>query len=484
MIALGLDIGTTTIAAVAYDVDAHRLLARVTVPHDAGCTPADKLGSGWAEIDLARSFAIALSAMRQIVGSLGEQSARVRRIGVTGQMHGVAFLDANLRPVRPAITWQDQRTAASVADFIARCGGEGAFANMGCLPAAGYLGPTLAWLRQHDRLPRAVACFIPDAVASMLTAVRRAEARRAAHCRGESPVTDATLAASSGIYDIVSHEWDRHMLSALGLSDVLLPTVGAAGAGLGLLDGAIAGRLGLTAGVVVGVPLGDHQASLIGSAADRVGCVHINIGTSSQISAVVDRFAPVDTVHGIETRPFPGRRYVRSGAGLCGGEAFALLRRFFEATATLLGCEPPPSQEAYAAMVRAASAVPFSADGLRADVRFDGARYRPAVAAALTFLRRANFTPAHVARAVLEGIVDELWQFFEAMQAEGIRASRLIGSGNALRSNPLLVEILSSRFGLPMQLAQWEEEAAVGAAIVAARGAAEGQGGAGVERSC
>lgn len=477
MIALGLDIGTTTIAAVAYDVDAHRLLARVTVPHDAGCTPADKLGLGWAEIDLARSFAIALSAMRQVVGSLGEQSARVRRIGVTGQMHGVAFLDANLRPVRPAITWQDQRTAASVADFIARCGGEGAFANMGCLPAAGYLGPTLAWLRQHDRLPRAAACFIPDAVASMLMAVRCAS-----HRRGESPMTDATLAASSGIYDIVNQAWDRHVLDALGLGDAMLPAVGTAGADLGLLDGTIAGRLGLTAEVVVGVPLGDHQASLIGSAADRVGCVHINIGTSSQISAVVDRFAPVDTVRGIETRPFPGRRYVRSGAGLCGGEAFALLRRFFEATATLLGCEPPPSQEAYAAMVRAASAVPSGTDGLRADVRFDGARYRPAVAAALTFLRRTNFTPAHVARAVLEGIVDELWQFFEAMQAEGICASRLIGSGNALRSNPLLVEVLSSRFGLPMQLAQWEEEAAVGAAIVAARGAAEGRDGAGVER--
>lgn len=475
MIALGLDIGTTTIAAVAYDVDAHRLLARVTAPHDASCTPADKLRLGWAEIDLARSFAIALSAMQQVVGQLDEQSARVRRIGVTGQMHGVAFLDANLWPVRPAITWQDQRTTTSVADFIARCGGEEAFAHMGCLPAAGYLGPTLAWLRQHDRLPRAVACFIPDAVASMLTAARP----RAAHRRRESPMTDATLAASSGIYDIVSREWDQHMLSALGLSDVLLPAVGAAGADLGFLDGAIAGRLGLTAEVVVGVPLGDHQASLVGSAADQVGCVHINIGTSSQISAVVDRFSPVDTVHGIETRPFPGRRYLRSGAGLCGGEAFALLRRFFEATATLLGCEPPPSHEAYAAMMRAASAVPSGADGLRADVHFDGARYRPAVAAALTFLRRANFTPAHVARAVLEGIVDELWQFFEAMQAEGIRASRLIGSGNALRSNPLLVEILSSRFGLPVQLAQWEEEAAVGAAIVAARGAAEGQGGAG-----
>jgi sedoheptulokinase len=181
----------------------------------------------------------------------------------------------------------------------------------------------------------------------------------------------------------------------------------------------------------------------------------------------------MDRAHGIETRPFPGNRYVLTGAALCGGDAFALLREFFAETASMLDLAPPgapPGEQAmYAAMLSAASRISPGADGLRADTRFDGARHDPSARASFSNLSRANFTPAHLTRALLEGVAEELWAFYDAMREQAGAAHALIGSGNGIRRNPLLAEIISSRFGLPLRMPEWEEEAAVGAAIVAAR---------------
>ncbi len=465
MLSLGLDIGTTTITAVAFDTVQRQLVARTTLPNDADCTPADGRALGWAELDLSRALEIAVEALTQTIAMLGTHAGWVACLGVTGQMHGVALLGRDLRSLRPAITWQDQRAQAIIPELIERAGGAGAFANMGCLPASGYLGATLGWLQRQGELPDhagACACFIPTAIASLLT--------------GRPPVTDPTLAASSGCFDIVHGRWSEAVLGAWGVPPRLLPPVAEAGAQMGDLADAIARRVGLPGPISVGVPLGDHQASLIGSGCTSPGQIHVNVGTSSQISMVVDAFTPMDAEHGLETRPFPGGRYMLTGAALCGGDAFALLRRFFDQTLALFGCtataraqSPDATADAmFAAMIAAAARIPPGADGLRVRPAFDGVRHRPGVYARISEVRRANFTPAHLARAMLEGIADELGEFYDAMRARGLAGHTLVGSGNAVRRNALLREVLSQRLGLPLRMPVWEEEAAVGAAISAA----------------
>jgi sugar (pentulose or hexulose) kinase len=455
VICLGLDIGTTTISAVAFDPSARQLVAQATLMNDADCTPSDKKALGWAELDLDRVFAIALAALSQVSYALGPRVADAQRIGVTGQMHGVAFLDEHSVPVRSAITWQDQRAHDVMDEFIARAGGVGAFMDMGCLPATGYLGPTMFWLKKYGALPHARMCFIPDAVVAMLSK--------------RPPITDPTNAAASGVFDIVRHQWSVEMLRKVDISIEMLSPIAEAGAFAGALAADIAYRAGLSNGATVCVALGDHQTSLIGSGADAPDVVHVNVGTSGQVSMVIDHFTPMDAVHGIETRPFPGNRYLLTGAALCGGDAFALLRHFFDETAIMLGQTPPTAQTAYAVMVSAASHIAAGADGLRADTRFDGARRDQSARAKLSGMTRTNFTPAHVARAVLEGIVEELWEFYTAMHAHAGAACMLIGSGNAIRKNPLLAQIVATRFDLPLHVCAWEEEAAVGAAMMAAR---------------
>ena len=88
--------------------------------------------------------------------------------------------------------------------FIAAAGGREAFRNTGCLPAAGFLGPSLYWLNLQDALPDppVTACFVPDAVVSFLT--------------GATVVCEPTLAGSSGIFDIRANCWDSTLLEAVG----------------------------------------------------------------------------------------------------------------------------------------------------------------------------------------------------------------------------------------------------------------------------
>ncbi|MFC1465126.1 MAG: sedoheptulokinase [Candidatus Brachytrichaceae bacterium NZ_4S206] len=455
MLSLGLDIGTTTIAAVVFDTEAAQVVAHATASNDAGCTPADRRTEGWAELDLVRVFALALDVLERAIRPLDRRADQVRTIGVTGQMHGAVFLGHDLSPVHPAITWQDQRTRDLIPEFIARAGGAGAFANMGCLPAAGYLGPTLYWLHRHDALPDGYVCGIPEAVAAMLTA--------------QPPVSDPTLAASTGLFDILHGRWDESLLRALDLPAHILPPVVEPGVRVGELRNDLAQRLGLPGGVIIGAALGDHQASLIGSQCDAPGQLHINIGTSGQVSLVVERFTPSMPEQGIETRPFPGRRFILTGAALCGGEALALLRRFFADALITFGARPPDDDVMFTAMIAAAARIPPGTDGLRIHPTFDGVRHRPGDSAECTGLRRANFTPAHVTRAMIEGVADELGVFYDAMREAGFAGRSLAGAGNALRRNALLREAVEQRIGLPLHLPPWEEEAAAGAAILAAR---------------
>ncbi|MFN4294747.1 MAG: sedoheptulokinase [Thermoflexales bacterium] len=455
MLSIGLDIGTTTIAAVAFDTEAAQVAARATILNDAGCAPATRRAEGWAELDLSRTFTLALDALEQAASRLGPRAGQVRALGITGQMHGAAFLGRDLRPIRSAITWQDRRTGEVIPEFIARAGGAGAFANMGCLPAAGYLGPTLYWLRRRDALPDARVCGIPEAIAAMLTA--------------QPPISDPTLAASTGLFDIRSGRWDEALLRALDLPSHVLPPVIESGARVGDLRSDLAQRLGLPRGVIVGAALGDHQAGVIGSRCDAPGQVHVNIGTSGQVSLVIEHFAPSMPEQGIETRPFPGRRFILTGAALCGGDALALLRRFFADALATFGAQPPDDDAMFAAMIAAATRIAPGADGLRIRPTFDGARHRPEICAEFAGLRRANFTPAHTIRAMLEGIADELGAFYDAMRAAGFTGRSLAGAGNALRRNALLREVVAQRIGLPLSMPPWEEEAAVGAAILTAR---------------
>ncbi|MCW5853571.1 MAG: hypothetical protein KIT87_26130 [Anaerolineae bacterium] len=472
-ITLGLDIGTTTMTALALDAHSGHVLARATRPNEANITTAEDRARGRSEWDAGQMLQTALVVLGEVVGQLGERRGDVVGLGLTGQQHGVVLVDEETRPLTPFINWQDRRgeeivpgTEHTYTQHAVAWLGPDAGRRTGCSLASGYLGTTLFWLRANDQLPdAALACFITDFVGARLTATR--------------PVTDPTMAASSGLLNVQARNWDAAAIQALDLPPAVFPRVREAGDPLGGLTKEAADATGLPAGLPVFVGLGDNQASFVGSVAHCAASILVNVGTGAQVSRYVERAAWEEWEGGEdalgpgrpEVRPFPRGGYLLVHAGLFGGRTYALLDRFFRQVGADL-FDQAADIPLYARLNELARSVPAGADGLRCEPFFTGSRAEPARRAVWTGMSDANFTPAHLTRALLEGMARRFHQGFSHLQSvTSAPVEHLVGAGNGLRENPTLAEIVATQFGLPVQMTVHREEAAYGAALVASVGA-------------
>ncbi len=458
---LGVDLGTTKITALALDTASGNVIACDTAPNRAEITnPADK-ARGYSEWDARQIVATACDCLRCVSRQLAGPRGELAGLGITGQQHGVVLVDDRLTPLTPLINWQDRRGeqpyrgGQTLVQRAVELAGTDAPRRAGCRLAAGYMGVTLFWLKEEGTLPAgATACFIMDYFGAALT--------------GRPPVTDTTCAASSGLLDVTTGDWDHGLIAALGLPEAMFPEVRRSGDPLGGLTPAAAEATGLPAGLPVFVGIGDNQASFLGSVGDPAGAVLVNVGTGGQVATLADRFT-YDPL--LETRPFPRGGYLLVAAGLCGGASYAVLERFFRQVGRdLFGL--PPCEPLYPFMNRLAAGVPPGADGLRCEPLFAGTRAQPELRAAWTGASVANFTPAHLTRALLEGMARTFRDGYERMARHtAVRPSRLVGAGNGLRENAVLAGIVAEAFGMPLAFARHREEAGYGAALLAAVGA-------------
>ncbi|MGI6367130.1 MAG: sedoheptulokinase [Anaerolineae bacterium] len=458
-ITLGLDIGTTSLSAVAFDYERCSVVAQVTQQND-GVRYADLPGGlQFAELDLAALERQLPQLLRALLAQLPDPR-QVSAIGVTGQQHGMALLDLQGRPLGAAITWQDQRTLlpspsgeTPLQAFLRLAGGSAAFEPMGCLPAAGYMGPTLHWLHTQGQVDLAGArvAMIPDVAVSLLT--------------GQLPATDTTNGGSSALLDLSSGDWAWQVIDRLGLPRSVFPPIKPAGTPQGSLLPALATASGL-AQVPVCVAAGDNQASFAGSMSAPLDDLLVNVGTGGQISALVRQRVRVP---GVETRAFFGDAFLLVGAGLYGGRAYAYLRDLFLETARAFWFEPS-DDDLFEHMNALAAAVAPGCDGLRFEPLFTGTRDNPDLRASITGIGATNLTPGHLARALLEGIAEGFYQQFRAMQSVLGPRQGLVGAGNGITHNPVLAEAVVQRFDLPLSLTGTVEAAALGAALLAADG--------------
>lgn len=456
-VVVSVDGGSTGFAGVAVDAATGDLLASVTLPNDTALPAAP----GRSEWDAPAMAALARRCLRHLADRLGDRTREVVGIGLTGQQHGVVLLDRDLRPLTPFIGWQDGRgndpcpgTGLSWARRAAVLAGDGSRRRTGCRLASGYAAVTLFWLRETGVLPAGgTACFLTDYLGATLTGLR--------------PVSDWTCAASGGAYNLRTRDWDADVLAALALPRSVWPEVRPPGAVLGPLAPAAAAEVGLPAGVPVFNGIGDNQAGFLGSVADHRDTVLLNVGTGGQAGAHTAE--PVDDAE-VEARPFPDGGFLAVAASLGGGRSYAALEGFFRQVAgQVLGRTHP--DRLYETMNRLAAAVPAWADGLRCEPYFHGARHREDLRASFAGLSAANFTPGHLARALLEGIARSLRGGYAAILRHRGPAGTLVGAGNGLRENPVLAGIVEAEFGMPLGRPAHREEAAYGSALLAAVGA-------------
>jgi sugar (pentulose or hexulose) kinase len=275
---------------------------------------------------------------------------------------------------------------------------------------------------------------------------------------------DASHAAALGLFDAVAGEWSVELLQAAGVERDRLPEAAPSGARIGGLSAQAASSTGLPRGTPVLAAIGDNQAAVLGSLPSGDSALQINIGTGGQVNWPIARFLRVE---GMDTRPLPIGRFMLTGAGVSGGDAYAWVERTVSGWLEDFGVRREP-EAIYGRLAELAAALPEDNDGLTSRPVFRGTRRRPAERGSFRGVSFENFSPGHVARAVLDGVATGLHDMVAAAEGEAApQARRIVATGNAVRRNPLLVRALEARFGLPVWMPEHREEAAYGAALLA-----------------
>ena len=427
---IGLDIGTTSISAVAVESSTGALLRAVTVPNDSVLPSPD----GVSRLQNPTHIAKTTLALKE---ALAVEFSPVAAIGVTGQMHGILYLDRAGRSVSPLYTWQDGRGNLPYAGSTYA----GQLSALSGYPLASGFGLVTHFINRAQGLVPAKAvtfCTIQDYISMLLT-------------HRNTPLLHASNGASFGCYDLAAHTFDSAAVEKLGLDESLLPAVTAETAVIGQ-DGS----------VPVAAAIGDNQASVLGSLWED-GDILVNIGTGSQVSAVVSAPAPFPAG---AVRPYVDGRFLLAGSPLCGGRAYALLHRFFARCAKRFGGD---GRDAYDVMNDMAAEQPED-HPLTVDPRFCGTRNDPALRGSISGISEDNFTPEQLTRGVLWGMAAELHELYRQMPLPS-PAAGLVGSGNGVRKNSVLRQYLEEQFGLKLKLPAHREEAAFGAAVFAAAAA-------------
>ncbi len=429
MITAGIDIGTTTISAVVYDDEEEKVLMSLTIPN--GCFIRTKYE--WEKIQDAERI---VDKAMTLLGKLKEQYPAISAIGLTGQMHGIIYTDGDGFGVSPLYTWQDGR--GSLKEFGGYSIIQIAEKKTNVHAAAGYGLITHLYLANKKLVPETAVsfCTIADYFGMRL-------------CGRKRPLLHISNAESLGFFDLEEYRFQTEALQSMEVNIDILPEVTA--------DFAI---LGSWNGTPVTVAIGDNQAGFLGSAGFSEGTVLINLGTGGQISVFSESYFQIEK---IETRSVTRGKYLLVGSSLCGGKAYAILEAFFR---RYMKVATGVEEEQYEVMEKLARAGRKYSGGIFVETTFNGTRDCPDKRGLIGNLDENNFTPEAFAYGVLEGMVRELYDFFEIIQRRtGISIKRFIASGNGLRRNPLLLEMCAVMFKVKPELSVCEEEAACGAAM-------------------
>lgn len=432
MLSLGIDLGTTKVAAVIVDGQG-KLLAVSSAAHHADL-PGGVTG---AEQDAQRILECAYAQIAALPATLRSQVAAV---GVTGQMHSVLTV-ADDGMVSPLVTWQDRRCGA---DRLAQWN-----RHSGLALREGFGGATLARLAEADGLRnQTYAATVSDFFTMRLAGNPR-------------PYTDPSHAASWGLYDFATGNWREHAVAQLHIPKTLPPSIRPSGSVIGRLTAAMAAQTGLPEGCPIGNAVGDNQASILGTGRDWLHEVYVTLGTGAQLSMVVAE-APGTLPANLELRPFVDGKFLLVSAALCGGAAFAWLGETVNAWLKELELPPQP----FGALLDRIDALGLAAldqdGGLRVTPRFLGERDAAAERGGIAGITLDNLTLGALAAATALGVVDNLSRGFTVEQWRDRR--KIVGSGNGVRKVALMREAIARKLQLPLELSEAREEAACGAA--------------------
>jgi xylulokinase len=440
---LGIDVSTTATKAVLVD-EAGAVRAIGTADYDF-LSPRPL----WSEQRPELWWDGTQVAVRAALSGAGVRAEDVAAVGLTGQMHGLVLLDRDEQVLRPAILWNDQRTAAECELIRQLVGPERLIQITGNDALTGFTAPKLVWVRDHEPevWARVAHVLLPkDYVRLKLTGVH---------------AVDVADGAGTLLFDLAQRTWSPEVTGALGIDPAWLPPTFEGPAVTGALSAAGAAATGLLAGTPVVAGGGDQAANGIGLGVIGPGTTALSLGTSGVVFAPTDRpiFDPLGRVHAF-CHAVPGRWHFMSVMLSAAGS----LRWFRDTLAP---------GAAFGELAAAAGEVPAGSDGLVFLPYLSGERSPypdPAARAAFVGLTLGH-DRRHLTRAVLEGVAFGLRDGLDLMIGAGMAAPAQIRASGGGIASPLWRQILADVLDAEIATVNTTEGAASGAALLAAVGA-------------
>ena len=446
---LGIDIGTTGTKTLLIDAE-----GRVLAEANAGY-PLEQPRPGWTQQDPEDWWQATIKTVRGVMATAKLSPGDVAAIGLSGQMHGSVFLDKHDQVIRPALLWNDQRTAAECAEITTRAGGRKALIRLVANPAlTGFQAPKVLWLRNHE--PKHFA-----KLAKVL--LPKDEIRR--RMIGDY-VTEVSDASGTLFLDVVKRRWSKTLLDKLDLDSGLLPRVVESEDVTGTLTAEAAEQLGLTTQCQVVGGAGDCAAGAIGTGVVRSGVLSTSIGTSGVMFVLSDQ-PQYDTLGRLHTFCHAVRgKWHMMGVNLTSGGS---LQWWVENV--LQGLGGVESELSYDAAVAEAAEVPAGCGSLLFLPYLNGERTPHADPSARGAFVGLDLTHrrGHLTRAVMEGVTFALRDSLEIIKSLDVPVKQIRVSGGGSRSQ-LWRQMQADVFGKKVATLQVEQGPAYGVALLAAVG--------------
>ena len=452
---LGIDIGTSGTKTLAVREDG-RVLGKASAEY-----PCHSPKPLWSEQDPDDWYRAVVKTVRQVVAESGVSSDSIRGIGLSGQMHGSVFLDRNDKVIRPAILWNDQRTAEECVDIESAAGGRNELIKLVANPAmTGFTAPKILWLRKNEpeNFDRVAKVLLPkDEIRRRLTG---------------GYATEVSDASGTLLLDVAGRRWSKPLLSALQLDESLLPEVFESEESTGHLTARAAEELGLPKSCIVAGGAGDCAAGAVGNGIVKSGLLSTSIGTSGVMFIHSDE-VKIDPKGRIHTFCHAVRgKWHMMGVNLCSGGSLQWFRNAL--CEEVMARAKSEGRDPYDILTDEAAATPPGSDGLFFLPYLSGERtpHADPYARGAFIGLHLNHRRGHMTRALMEGVTYSLRDSLEIFRELGIPVGEIRASGGGSKS-PFWRQLQADVFGTRVTTINTDEGPAYGVALLAATAGGE-----------
>lgn len=436
---LGIDTSTTGSKALLVD-ESGAVVGTASSPHTLS-TPKPL----WSEQDPQEWWEAVSTSIRSVLDKAGVDANAVAAVGLTGQMHGLVLLDEAGKVLRPAILWNDQRTAAQCDEIRNRIGKLKLIQITGNDALPGFTAPKILWVAQNE----------PEVYAKARHVLLPKDYIR--YCLTGEHAMDKADGAGTILFDLKRRNWSPEVLAVLDIDPAWMPPTFEGPEVTGMVSEVAAAATGLKAGTPVVAGGGDQAAQAVGVGAVETGIVALTLGTSGVVFASTpDAYIePQGRLHAF-CHAVPGMWHFM-GVMLSAAGSLQWLHD------TLV-----PGMS-FDDLTAEAKVVPAGCEGLQFLPYLSGERtpHPDPLARAAWVGLTLRHGRGHMTRAVLEGVAFGLKDCFELIKGAGLGEIRQVRiSGGGARSD-LWREILASTFEAELVTVNTTEGAAYGAALLA-----------------